>query len=340
MAFYTENQSEKSFFALSLSGLQTSIVIKRTVRYLLPCWILFLAFSFSQAQLHWQRVDSIYRPLPVSIHVFRTNDSLDGSRFIAYYLSAKLKDKELIFTVQTGNGKLYTPSEYFHQEQHPLAVMNCGFFSALTNNNLSVIIKDGKLVSRNITALKGIGNDSSLFYYITRSAIGIDKKRNADVAWVFTTAKKRVYAFETSPVTTKNEYFVPDIYDLKDVDWKWWKMQTAVGGGPTLIHDGEIRITDKEEQIFPGEQGKEARTAMGYTRDNRLIILVIQGGANAGGATFEQEARILKNLGCYEALNLDGGANSGMVVNGKETILPSDKNLERPIAAAFIIRAR
>ena len=77
---------------------------------------------------------------------------------------------------------------------------------------------------------------------------------------------------------------------------------------------------------------------MGYTKDNRLIILVIQGG-NAEGATFDQEAKILKELGCYEALNLDGGKNSCMLVNGKETIKPSDKNGETELPAVFIIRS-
>ncbi|HSZ87576.1 MAG TPA: phosphodiester glycosidase family protein [Puia sp.] len=304
--------------------------------YLIICINVFLS-SFSYSQLHWQKVDSLYQPLPTSIHIFRIKDSVkDGKPFIAYYLSAKLKDKKLLFTAQTGNGHRYTTSQYYQQEQFPTVVVNCAFFSVVTNQNLSVIINNGKLVSRNITSLKGIGKDSSLYYYVTRSAIGIDKKRNADVSWTFTTlSKRRVYAFENGPVITKNEYTHPDIFDLKDVDWKWWKMQTAVGGGPTLIHDGEIRITNKEEEIFSGEE-KLARTAMGYTKDNRLIILVIQGG-NAEGATFEQEAKILKDLGCYEALNLDGGKNSCMLVNGKETITPSEKTGETELPAVFMI---
>jgi exopolysaccharide biosynthesis protein len=295
------------------------------------------AICFSQ--LHWQKVDSIYQPLPSSLHVFKTTDSLNGQRFIAYYLSAKLKDKKILFTAQTGDGNRYTPSEYYQKELLPFVVVNCSFFSVVDNKNLSIIIKNGKLVSRNITSLKGIGKDSASFYYVTRSAIGIDKKRNADVAWVFTTTKHRAYAFESAPVVEKNEYTKPDIFDLKDVDWKWWKMQTAVGGGPTLIHDGEIKITNKEEQISSGEN-KLARTAMGYTKDNRLIILVIQGGfpGISEGATFEQEAKILKGLGCYEALNLDGGVNSCMLVNGKQTITPSYKEGERSVPAVFVIK--
>lgn len=266
---------------------------------------------------------------------------MNGRPIVAYYLSAKLKDKKLYFGIQTGNGSLYTPRQYFQRENAPLVIVNCAFFSPVTNQNLSVIIKNGKLVARNITSLKGRGKDSALYYYITRSAIGIDKKRNADVAWVFTTlSKKRVYAFESGPVVEKNEYVTPDIFDLNDVDWKWWKMQTAVGGGPTLIHNGEIRITNQEEQIAP-EKERQARTAMGYTKDDRLIILVIQeDGFTSQGATFEQEAKVMKSLGCYKALNLDGGKNSALVINGKKTVeLPAGQP-EPELPAVFMIKSQ
>jgi hypothetical protein len=315
----------------------TSQKHKLRILFFLPAFLFFHPFCYSQ--IHWQRVDSFFQPLPSSIHVFKAKDSLNGRAFAAYYLSAKLKDKKLLFTTQTGNGHRYSPLQYYRQEQSPLVIINCAFFSVVTNENLSVIIKNGKLVSRNITSLKGKNGDSSFFYYVTRSAIGIDKKRNADVAWTFTTSKKRVYAFEDAPVITKNEYTFPDIFDLKDVDWKWWKMQTAVGGGPTLIHDGEIKITNKEEEIFGGED-RDARTAMGYTKDNRLIMLVIQGGSSemGAGATFEQEAKILKELGCHEALNLDGGENSTMLINGKETIKSYKKSGVIELPAVFLIK--
>src|SRR5580692_8641368 len=83
-----------------------------------PLHFLFISASFSQ--IHWQKVDSAYLPLPSSLHVFKTTDSLNGRPFIAYVLSAKLKDKKLSFTVQTGKGSRYTPSQYYQQEQLPL----------------------------------------------------------------------------------------------------------------------------------------------------------------------------------------------------------------------------
>jgi exopolysaccharide biosynthesis protein len=81
---------------------------------------------------------------------------------------------------------------------------------------------------------------------------------------------------------------------------------------------------------------------MGYTKNHHLIILVIQGRFPkiAEGATLIQEARILQDLHCTEALNLDGGGSSCMLVNGLETIQPSDKTGQRPVPAIFMIKSK
>lgn len=120
-------------------------------------------------------------------------------------------------------------------------------------------------------------------------------------------------------------------------------MQTAVGGGPVLLRNGTIEITNNDELKFSGKaiNDKHPRTAMGYTKDGKLIILVVQGRSeSSGGATLTQEAQIMKDLGCWEALNLDGGGSSCMLVNGKETIKPSDKEGQRAVPAVFIIKKK
>ena len=120
-------------------------------------------------------------------------------------------------------------------------------------------------------------------------------------------------------------------------------MKTAIGGGPVLLQEGKINITNQEEQMFVnGLADLHPRTAMGYTKKNKLIILVVQGRAPgvAEGATLAEEAKILADLDCYEALNLDGGGSSCMLVNGKETIKPSDKEGQRAVPAVFIIRRK
>ena len=303
-----------------------------------------LEVAVSMAQPQWKNVDSIYKPLPSSVHVYRCTDSLNGRPFIAYYVSAQLKDKHLIFSDQVTNDKRFTPSQFYQLEQFPLLVVNCTYFSFETNQNISMVMKDGGLIAYSVTALKGRGEDSNLYYYPTRGAIGIDRKRRADVAWTFTdTAHRWPYAFEEMPVVAKGKESNPSIYDLKDIEWKWWKMRTAVGGGPVLIHDGRTWITNKEEQLFSGgDLDRHPRTAMGYTKDGRLIILAVQGRSPgiAEGATLEEVAKMLLDLRCFEAVNLDGGGSSCMLVNGKGTIKPSDKEGERPVPAVFLIRER
>ena len=120
--------------------------------------------------------------------------------------------------------------------------------------------------------------------------------------------------------------------------------QGKLGGGPVLLQNGEIHITNNEEIKFAGKAiaDKHPRTAMGYTNTGKLIVLVIQGRfpGQAEGATLVQEAAMLKELGCAEALNLDGGGSSCMLVNGKETIKPSDKEGQRAVPAVFIIKGR
>jgi hypothetical protein len=310
--------------------------------------IFFVLSSYSQSDtssfhLKWSKAhDSLTKDLPLSVQLYYTNDSLEGKPFIAYCLVANLKDKNLEFTTQVGNGKRFTPLQFYESEKQPLVVVNGTFFSFQTNQNLNLVMRDGKLKAYNVTSLKGRGKDSTQFYYVTRSAIGINRKRKADVAWIFTdSSHEQPYAFEDSPVVAKGPSQKPSIKLLKRFDHQKWRMQTAIGGGPVLIHDGVIRITNRQEQMFVGgEKDKHPRTAMGYSSDGKLIILAIQGRAAgiADGATLQQEAKIMYDLGCYEALNLDGGGSSCMLVNGKETIKPSDATGQRPVPGVFLIK--
>ena len=118
-------------------------------------------------------------------------------------------------------------------------------------------------------------------------------------------------------------------------------METAIGGGPVLVQNGRIDIANNEEMKFAGKgiDDKHPRTAMGYTADRKLVILVVEGrNQTAGGATLKQLARIMVDLGCIEAINLDGGGSSCLLVNGKETIRPSDREGQRAVPAVFLIQ--
>lgn len=306
------------------------------------------------AQLKWQNADSLFQPLPPSVHVYKATGLLDGKPAIAYYVEADLKDKKLDFTVDTTYQRRLAPSEFYEKNDKPLIVVNTTFFSFATNQNLNVVIKEGKLVSYNIHTLNGRGKDTFTYRHPFGSAIGISRKRKADVAWLYTDSSRRIPLSLAGPFVWKdsfmkisydtlyqyNKYIIGHVGERDGLSK--WKMQTAVGGGPVLLQNGEIKITNNEELKFAGKaiDDKHPRTAMGYTTDNKLIILVIEGRnpGKAEGATLTQEAELLKNIGCWEALNLDGGGSSCMLVNGKETIKVSDTGGQRPVPAVFIIK--
>jgi len=309
----------------------------------------------SYGQLKWINVDSLYQPLPASVHVFRSADPLDGKPNIAYYVIADLKDKKLLFDADTTVNRRLSPTQFYEKNKKPLVVVNTTFFSFQTNQNLSVVIKEGKLVGYNIHSIAGRGKDTLTYRHPFGSAIGISKKGNADVAWLYTdSSKKYSYASQFEQPLLKDSfvshnwsYYVQATSSgthALSPSLKKWKIETAVGGGPVLLQNGEIKITNNEELKFAGKaiDDKHPRTAMGYTRDNKLIILVVQGRfpGIAEGATLGQEAKILQDLGCWEALNLDGGGSSCMLINGKETIKPSDATGQRAVPAVFIIKKK
>ncbi len=338
----------------------TSYYIKR--KMLLAAGLLLAVCFFipiaSRAQLKWINVDTGFAPLPASVHVYKTTDSLDGKPFIAYYAKAKLKDKDLNFTVDTSKNRRLTPLQFFARNDQPILVVNCTFFSYETNRSLNIVEKDGKMLAFNTHTIPMRGKDTFQYKHPLGSAIGIDKRRNADVAWLYADSSMQVpYALQipvralkdSSLIFTEEnafKYFTPSIEPYQGLPYgsflRKWKMRTAVGGGPVLVQDGKIKITNEEEVKFVGKaiNDKHPRTCMGYTKDGYLIVMVIQGRfpGIAEGATLEQEARLMIDLGCEEALNLDGGGSSCMLINGKETIKPSEKGVERPVPAVFLIQ--
>lgn len=314
------------------------------VRFFLS-FIFFIFCSNTNSQTSWENVDQEFGILPPSMHIFRSADSIEHKPSVAYYARIRLKDKSLLFTTDSSFKRRFTPSQFFSRNNKPLLVVNGTFFDFASNRNLNILVKNGRLVSYNVHDLPLKGKDSGSFYKVTRSAIGIYRNRTADVAWIYSdSSKKRPFAFQQKPSPWKDN---SNAHTKKDFDLHYgdparkWKVMTAIGGGPVLIQDGKQMITNDEERMFTGKarHDRHPRTAMGYTAEGDLIVLVVE-GRNSGiaeGASLVHLANILLELGCVEALNLDGGGSSCMLINGKQTIRPSDKEGERPIPGVFIV---
>ena len=65
------------------------------MNYLFALLFFFPLATTGQQQLQWRNVDSLYGPLPLSVHVFYTEQKIDTGSFRAFYLKADLKDRRL-----------------------------------------------------------------------------------------------------------------------------------------------------------------------------------------------------------------------------------------------------
>lgn len=120
----------------------------------------------------------------------------------------------------------------------------------------------------------------------------------------------------------------------------WREAQFAIGGGPWLVRDGK-KFVDWQAQGFTATHAtaRHPRTAIGHTAAGDLLLVVVEGrSATSSGMTLDELADLMLSLGAYNALNLDGGGSTQMMVRGLAVSAPSD-GVERPIANAIVLLA-
>jgi len=114
----------------------------------------------------------------------------------------------------------------------------------------------------------------------------------------------------------------------------------AVGGFPELL-DGGARVGDLGVGALPAFAGaRQPRTAVGWDPARARLWLVVVDGRRpprAAGMTLPELATLLEALGATEALNLDGGGSSTMVVRGALRSTPSDAEGERAVVNALAL---
>ena len=91
--------------------------------------------------------------------------------------------------------------------------------------------------------------------------------------------------------------------------------------GTLLIRDGQ-RFTDYASESFEPwfYDGRHPRTAIGISKDNNTLWLIVADGRQpslAMGMTLPELTDLLVDLGAHNAYNLDGGGSSTMVVRGE-----------------------
>ncbi len=116
----------------------------------------------------------------------------------------------------------------------------------------------------------------------------------------------------------------------------------VIGGFPLLLKDGE-QVGDLELADRPAFSGeRHPRTAVGFDPDEDRLWLVVVDGRREGlsdGMTLDELAEFFRILGARDALNLDGGGSSAMVLRNRVVSRPSDPRGERQVANALAVKS-
>jgi len=120
------------------------------------------------------------------------------------------------------------------------------------------------------------------------------------------------------PKSKLGKLFGADYVDIQiNTNPKWENVKHIISGGPYLVRDNQVFI-DMTAQKLQSIGGRNPRTAIGYTKDNDLILLTVDGREGSSiGLTLTELANLMKSLGCVNAINLDGGGSTVMYLKGQ-----------------------
>jgi len=116
------------------------------------------------------------------------------------------------------------------------------------------------------------------------------------------------------------------------------KFMNAITGTPRLVREGIAR----HEASIEGSKGKRfishslPRSAIGTNKNKSVIYLAAMeppsGKDKRVAANLQNMAEIMKEIGCFNALNLDGGGSTAMVIEGKNVLYRNNPDYSRRLS--------
>lgn len=228
-----------------------------------------------------------------------------------YYSHLTLKDKTSIHVLEVDPNffdivsvkakyKNLEPVENISNRNSAIAAINGGFFH-----------QDGDLTGLPVGILKIKGLWHGL-PHLPRGAIG----------WSNSSTKVLFDQVLTTLSNCNTLTVIPQSKPKHTSSIDWDNATFIVGGAPILVRSSQI-LTDysSEQTIKSFLYKKHARTAVGILPNGHFVFVVVDGIKwfffNSTGITIPDLANFMHEIGCVEALNLDGGGSSTMVLDGQ-----------------------
>ncbi len=249
-------------------------------------FILFLAIASLSAQSQKAdslrivnarwQVDSLDGMVLKQMH-FDRKDCLGSNQFVAFIEIPANSPRRLAFCCEEQR----TQTSVQARRHNAFAAINGSFFDMQMHNPICYLRIDGEELGINTPQ----PSDSIHRKYYQYGTLLLDKGR---------------------PV-----FVVPDSARFAERNLQATDVMTA---GPMLVRDGSLvpMRTDKTFVI-----NRHNRTAVGLRADGTILLVVVDGRTSQSeGLSLLDFSRLLRYLGCRQALNLDGGGSTTMYVRG------------------------
>lgn len=284
----------------------------------------------STLPMNWQPIDSLNVELPKGVRVYYGhNDTLP---LRAWYVRIDEPDPHIatrILVSDDSTDNRETVSS-FARDEDACVVVNGGYFrmDKTPASHVGLLVSDGEMWE---PATPSVLRDT-LRYETARAAIGFTNDDEIEITWA-TSRNDTLYSWPRPPSHKPGQ---PD-NQLNYTQAEIWQVNDALTGGPMLIVDGKIKITSDEEVFFDTSIPKvHPRTAAGITRNGALILMVVDGRQLVSrGVDLKELATLMLDVGAVQALNLDGGGSSALVVNNVLLNRPSGALVEREVMSAI-----
>ena len=287
--------------------------------------------SFSIINMTWEIVESTTPNFPAGIKIMKgRNDELPINAWAAI-IDPRDPNVDLNVIVSEDIDRRETLTQ-FSQNKEARVVVNGGYFliDKTPTEHVGLLYVNNRTVA---PATRSVLRNNKR-YFTARGALGFLDDGGIDIAWV-TSRNDSLFNF-AEPLKNQPEEPV-DSFDFSKAET--WEVDDAIHAGPVLMHDGKIRVTSNEEVFFGSTiPDIHPRTAAGYRNSGELVLLVVDGRqVDSRGVDLQELAILMRDLGCVEAINLDGGGSSAMVVDGKLLNRPAGTTSQREVMSAIAV---
>jgi len=193
------------------------------------------------------------------------------------FLEVKNSGRKAVFAMDAETEKLVATSE-FGKRNAAIAAVNGNFFDVKNGGSVDYVRMDGKMV--NVNRLDK--NDNRAFHQ--RAAVVIENGKIEILKW------------DGTP------------------DWEQRLIQKNV-----LLNGPLLKFKGADEQLDTAafNRLRHPRTCLGIKPNGRVILLTVDGrNDNSAGMNLFELTKIMRWLGCTDAINFDGGGSTTLWVNG------------------------